>query len=107
MAVKVTQLGITREQITRIIRQIAVDSSTVFFTDESSLQEMDLVINRLQIFSCLKKGEVMTKPEKTEEGYVECEMCFFSAGQDVHVDVAVQYDDGQNRILVVRRISKE
>ncbi len=107
MADNVTQLGVTKEQISRIIRQIVADSSKVFFTGESSRQEMDLVINRLQIFSCLKKGEVSTEPQKTAEGYVECEMYLFSAGQDVHVAVAVQYDDEQNRFLVVRTISKE
>ena len=103
----VTQLGVTKEQLTRIIRLIVADSSKVFFTDDSSMQEKDLVINRLQVFSCLKKGEVITEPKKTTEGYVECEMYFFCAGQDVHVDVAVRYNDKQNRILVVRRISKE
>ena len=107
MADNVTQLGVSKEQIARIIRQIVVDSSKVFFTDESSRQEMDLVINRVQVFSCLKKGEVITEPEKTVDGYVECEMSFFTAGQDVHVDVAVQYDDMQNRILVVRTLSRE
>lgn len=103
----VTQLGVTNEQLTRIIRLIVADSSKVFFTDESSMQEKDLVINRLQVLSCLKKGEVITEPKKTMEGYVECEMSFFCAGQDVHVDVAVQHDNKQNRLLVVRRISKE
>jgi hypothetical protein len=107
MADNVTQLGVSKEQIARIIRQIAVDSSKVFFTDESSRQEMDLVINRVQVFSCLKRGEVITEPEKTIDGYVECEMSFFTAGQDVHVDVAVQYDDKQNRVLVVRTLSRE
>ena len=72
----VTQLGVTNEQLTRIIRLITVDSSKVFFTDESSMQEKDLVINRLQVLSCLKKGEVITEPQKTMEGYVECEMYF-------------------------------
>ena len=103
----VTQLGVTKEQIARIIQQIVKDSSSVFFTNESSLHEKDLVINRLQIFSCLKKGKVMTEPVKTNEGFVECEMYFFTAGQDVHVDVAVEYDDKQDRVLVVRKISKE
>ena len=107
MADNVTQLGVTNEQISRIIRQIVMDSSKVFFTDESSMQEKDLVINRLQVLSCLKKGEVVTEPVRTIEGYVECEMYFFTAGQDVHVDVAVQYDDKQDRILVVRKIAKE
>ncbi|MGB5258910.1 MAG: hypothetical protein WBO34_00130 [Gammaproteobacteria bacterium] len=107
MADNVTQLGVSKEQITRIIQLIVADSSRVFFTDESSMQEKDLVINRLQVFSCLKKGEVITEPQITTEGYVECEMTFFCAGQDVHVDVAVQYDDKQNRILVVRKIAKE
>ena len=68
----VTQLGVTKEQIARIIQQIVKDSSSVFFTNESSLHEKDLVINRLQIFSCLKKGKVMTEPVKTNEGFVEC-----------------------------------
>lgn len=107
MADNITQLGVSKEQIARIIRQIVVDSSKVFFTDESTRQEMDFVINRVQVFSCLKRGEVITEPEKTMDGYVECEMSFFTAGQDVHVDVAVQYDDQQNRILVVRTLSRE
>jgi hypothetical protein len=67
---------------------------------------MDLVTNRVQIFACLRKGEVVIEPEKTEEGFVECEMSFFSAGQDIRVDVAVQYDDVQNRILVVRTVKE-
>ena len=107
MADNVTQLGVTKEQITRIIRQIAAVSSKVFFTDESSKQEWELVVNRLQIISCLKKGEVTSEPEKTAEGYVECEMYLFSAGQDIRVKIAVQYDDAQNRFLVVRSVSKE
>ena len=107
MADNVTQLGVSKEQIARIIRQIVVDSSKVFFTDESSRQEMDFVINRVQVFSCLKRGEVLTEPEKTVDGYVECEMSLFTAGQDVHVHVAVQYDDRQDRILVVRTLSRE
>ena len=107
MTDNVTQLSVSKEQISRIIRHIVADSSKVFFSDESAGQEMDLVVNRLQVFTCLKKGDVMTEPEKTTEGYVECEMYLFSAGQDVYVDVAVQYDNEQNRILVVRRISNE
>jgi len=107
MTDNITQLGVSKEQIARIIQQIVEDSSKVFFTDESSRQEMDFVINRVQVFSCLKRGEVITEPEKTVDGYVECEMSFFTAGQDVRVHVAVQYDDRQNRILVVRTLSRE
>ena len=107
MTDNITQLGVSKEQIARIIRQIVVDSSKVFFTDESSRQEMDFVINRVQVFSCLKRGEVITEPEKTVNGYVECMMSYFTAGQDVHVAVAVQYDDRQDRILVVRTLFRE
>ena len=103
----ITQLVVSKEQIARIIRLIVVDSSKVFFTDESSRQEMDFIVNRVQVFACLKRGEVVTEPEKTVEGYVECEMSFFTAGQDVRVHVAVQCDDRQNRILVVRTLSRE
>ena len=107
MADNVRQLAVSREQITRIIRLIVEKSANVGFTDESSLQEMELVINRNQIFACLRKGEVVTDPECTPEGYVECEMSYFTAGQDVRVAVAVQYDDDRNRFLVVRKIAKE
>lgn len=107
MAINVTHLGVTKEQITRVVQVIAKQSSKIFFTDESAMQEWDLVVNRLQIIACLKKGKVVSEPAMTPEGYVECEMYLFSAGQDIHVDVAVKHDDERNRFLVVRSVSKE
>jgi hypothetical protein len=74
----------------RIIRQAAVDSRQVFFTDHVGRRMKTRRITRTQVLECLPRGTITEGPTRDLRGNWTCRMERFVAGEQIGVAVAIE-----------------
>ena len=101
-ASNITQIGITRISIKKILRDIVeADDGRVKITAHARKRMRERQIDLLQIYRCLRHGRVTEEPYPTPGGDWKVTMSTSSAGQPVTVVAALKQDNNGNRIIVV------
>lgn len=101
MAQNVILLNLSIPSALRILREVAADSSRVFFTHHAKQRMRERKISRSQVDRCLAKGSITEGPARDAKGNWKITLEIFTAGESVSVAVAIDYDSNGNFIVVV------
>lgn len=102
---KVTSIPLTVERASRILREVAKDTSRVFqlaFPEDQRWQEL---VTSKQVLLCLRDGTVITTPRKDENGNWVCLIHRLCGGENVVVTVAIEIRQGGNNVYVLKHES--
>ena len=96
----VLQLNLSRHHAEKLLREIAKDSSRVFFSTHATKRMTNRKISRIQVFRCLTKGHITEGPARGSRGNWELKMEVYSAGEPLSV-VAVLDNDGRGNYIII------
>jgi len=85
----------------KIIREVALDSSRVFFSKHVKTRMKRRKITNTQIFRVLKRGQIIEGPAPAIKGNWEFTMCAYSAGKNITLVGALGTDNNGNRIIII------
>ena len=93
--------GLSQERAREIIRELAGDSGRVYFTHHAETRMRERHIARTQVLSCLEKGRFHEGPYQNTRGEWECQMRWFTAGDNIGVVLTLNLDVEPNYILII------
>lgn len=96
-----TPLPINDANMLRIIRELAQDSSKVRIKKHARQRMRERDITMPQVLACLRRGSIAEPAHESIKGDWKCTLRYQQAGDDVHMAVAIEKDDGGNWVAVV------
>lgn len=95
-----TPKALTAEQAVALVRQLAKDGSYRF--TEHALDRMhERHITATQVISVLKRGDLISGPERSEQGTWKIQLSDIAAGERITVTAAIDSEGVRQVVLVV------
>ena len=85
----------------RILKEIAKESSRVFFTDHAEKRMKERKIIRTQVLRCLQYGEFSEEPYLDIKGNWKFTIGTFSAGEHLTVVAAFERNERGDHVIVI------
>jgi hypothetical protein len=91
----------TKNQWETLIRHLAAESGSVFFTRHALARMRERHITRLQVLEVLQRGVIRREPEPDlKTGYMQCRMERAIAGRNMGVVLALEGPSAVSGIVV-------
>lgn len=84
-----------------IIRETAANSARVVYTKHAKERMSERSISRIQVDRCLKRGGIVEGPAPETTGDCGCLLKHYTAGDLVHVKVAINKKQDNYRLYIV------
>ena len=89
-------------QLQAHIRQVAINSSRVFFTRHALERMKQRTISDVQVLDCLRHGVIQRPPtEDANNGFLKCRMEHFGSARNLAVVVGLDRNDPDLLIVTV------
>ncbi len=97
--------NLTKQQATKLIREIALDSRNVIITTHAKVRMVERKISRQMVFECLRHGRIDRQPEpNVMKGSLECLMEHHVAGETIGVVAAIPEDNPGIIVVTVMHV---
>lgn len=97
--------NLTKQQATKLIREIAMDSRNVIITTHAKVRMVERKISRQMVFECLRHGRIDRQPEpNVMKGSLECLMEHHVSGETIGVLIAIPEDNPGIIVVTVMHI---
>lgn len=98
---KVTPIRLSAKRAVEIVKEVLKDSGRVVFLDHAEKRMRQRRITRKQVFNCLDRGVIVEGPALDIRGKWKFDMETFSAGDNIHIAVAIDTDSHGNKLVII------
>ena len=97
----VIDFNITPARAKKLLKEIAEDSSRVFFTRHAEKRMRERKITRTQVVRCLTHGRIVEGPAPSIKGNMEMRLEVMSAGEIVTTVAALETDSSGDMAIII------
>jgi len=90
-----------RSARTEINKILDVGEHRVIYTDHAKKRMKKRKVLRAQVMKCLRHGLIQEGPARSAKGSWEMKINSVSAGDDISIVVALDYDNAGNKIIII------